>query len=240
MSQYKYIVSLGHFCSPAMEFEKINRRAFSLPFDWLITPELSVVIDLINNRFEDFLNEDYMFQFKEYPEYYRNKKYNVDFYHDFSPFKRFDSQIQEVAKKYNRRIERFYTIIKQPTLFVRYITKKDVEYINKNYDSILRLIKSFNPQNDILFVANNDIHLNIQTANAVYYVERDLNDAVARNFLSVNDELSQYILNNVEVVATKKDTKNKYLVLIKKAYKRIRLKLKFVYRHNKQFAVSAE
>ena len=56
MGRYNYIVSLGYFCSPAMEFERIDKRQFSLPFDWLITPKISDVIDLINNGFEDFLN----------------------------------------------------------------------------------------------------------------------------------------------------------------------------------------
>lgn len=232
MEKYKYIVSLGHFCSPAMEFQKIQRRQFSLPFDWLITSKLSSVIELINNEFEDFLNEEYLFQLKEYPQYYRNKKYNIDFYHDFSPFKSFDSQIDEISKKYNRRIERFFNIIKQPTLFLRYITEQDAEYISKNYEFILKSVKRFNPQNDIIFVANNGIYLSIPSETTIYYVEKDLNDDVSRNFLSANNELLQYILSNVEIATTKKPKqKNKCLNVINRLYRKIRLKLKLVYRH---------
>jgi hypothetical protein len=142
MEKYKNIVSLGYFCSPAMEFERINRRQFSLPFDWLITSRLSVVLELIDNGFEDFLNEEYMFQLKDYPSYYRNTRYNIDFYHDFSPLKSFGSQIDAVCKKYNRRIERFYSIIKEPTLFVRYICKDEIGYVSENYDLILKNSKS--------------------------------------------------------------------------------------------------
>ncbi|MBQ7817720.1 MAG: hypothetical protein IJ388_02860 [Oscillospiraceae bacterium] len=241
MEKYKYIVSLGHFCSPAMEFEKIERRPFSLPFDWLITAKLSTVIELINNGFKDFLNEEYLFQLKEYPQYYRNKKYAIDFYHDFSPFISLESQIDEISKKYIRRIERFYNIIKQPTLFLRYITEKDVEYISKDYEYILNSLKAFNPQNDVIFVANNDICLDFSHKVSVFQVEKDLNDCVSRCFLDANKELLQYILSNTEAATTKKPKqKNKRLKLVKKIYKNFRLKLKLVYCHSKQCSTTEE
>ena len=125
MKRFKNIISLGHFCSPAMEFERLGCRKYSFPFDWLITPDFNIVIDLIENNFADFLNEEYLNQIKQYPSYYRNIKYNIDFYHDFSPLKSFDSQISEVSEKYQRRIERFYKQIDTPTLFCRYITQAD-------------------------------------------------------------------------------------------------------------------
>lgn len=234
MKKFKYIVSLGHFCSPAMEFEKIDRRQFSLPFDWLVTHRFSVVMDLINNNFDGFLNAEDMYQFKAYPQYYKNKKLDVDFYHDFSPFKSFQSQIDGVSEKYKRRIERFYHIVKEPTLFLRYITRNDVEYICKNYDSILESLKKCNPQNDILFVCNSEDRLPLENA-AVYYVEKPANDNVSREFLSANEELKQYILEHVEPATAKKvSKKEKYIKMVKKVYKKIRLKLKLVYRHNQQ------
>lgn len=239
MKKYKYIVSLGHFCSPAMELEKIGRRPFSLPFDWLITSKLSAIIELINNGFEDFLNEEYLFQLKEYPQYYRNIKYNIDFYHDFSPFVSFDCQINKISEKYNRRIERFYNTIKQPTLFLRYITEKDIEYISENYEYILNALKAFNPQNDIIFVANNDVSLGLQSEIPIYYVEKDANDIVSRRFLDTNRELLQYILSNTEATTTEKPKqKNKCLTLVEKVYKKVRLKLKLVYHHSKQCRTS--
>ena len=234
MKKYKYIVSLGSFCSPAMEFERFNRRQFSLPFDWLITPQLSTVVKLINNGFEDFLNEEYMFQFKEYPQYYKNKKSGIDFYHDFSPFKTFDSQIDNVTKKYNRRIERFYEVIKQPTLFLRYISEGEKECISENYESTLKTLQKFNPENNIIFVANIDIRESLNPELPIYYVEKDLGDGVSRKFLSANDELLQYILENVEEATTKKaKKKNKYTRIMKKVLIRICAKLNLVYRHSK-------
>ena len=153
----------------------------------------------------------------------------------------FDSQINKISKKYNRRIERFYNIIKQPTLFLRYVTEKDIEYISKNYEYVLKSLKKFNPQNDIIFVANNEVSLGLQSEISVYYVEKDLNDNVSRNFLSANKELLQYILSNVEVATTKKPKqKNKCLKLVEKTYRKIRLKLKLVYRHSKQCGTTEE
>lgn len=235
MGRYNYIVSLGYFCSPAMEFERIDKRQFSLPFDWLITPKISDVIDLINNGFEDFLNEEYMYQIKDFPQFYRNVKYGIDYYHDFSPFKNFDSQISGVLKKYGRRIERFYSIIKKPTLFLRYINERDAKYISENYDYILQSLRKHNPQNDIIFVANNDISLNVEAGIKVYYVEKDKNDSVARTFLKSNDDLLDYIMSSVDASATQKvKYKNKHIVMLKKCLVKAMVKLKLVYRHSKQ------
>jgi len=235
MGRYNYIVSLGYFCSPAMEFERIDKRQFSLPFDWLITPKISDVIDLINNGFEDFLNEEYMYQIIDFPQFYRNVKYDIDYYHDFSPFKNFDSQISGVLKKYGRRIERFYSIIKKPTLFLRYINERDTKYISENYDYILQSLRKHNPQNDIIFVANNDISLNVEAGIKVYYVEKDKNDSVARTFLKSNDDLLDYIMSNVDASATQKvKYKNKHIVMLKKCLVKAMVKLKLVYRHSKQ------
>ncbi|MBQ8909699.1 MAG: hypothetical protein IJY91_01510 [Oscillospiraceae bacterium] len=235
--RYKNIVSLGHFCSPAIEFKKINRRRCSLPFDWLITPHLSVVMELINNNFMDFLSEEYMFQHKKYPAYYRNIKWDIDFYHDFSPFKRFQSQFQEVSEKYNRRIERFYSTIKQPTLFLRYVTEKDIQYILDNYELILETLKNYNCQNYIVFVANKEVSYShrIPSDITMYFVEKDSNDEVSREFLNANDALIRYILENVEYATPHNElVGNKHIDFVKKLYRKIRLKLRIVYRYSKQ------
>ena len=236
MEKYEHIVSLGHFCSPAMEFEKIDRRPFSLPFDWLITPELCTVMELVDNGFQDFLNEEYMYQFKTHPQYYRNTKYTIDFYHDFSPLKSFQSQIDDVSKKYSRRIERFYDVVNRPTLFLRYITAKDAEYVSEHYEAILHWAQKFNPLNSIVFVANKDIQVKFNAEIPVYYVERDQNDSVSRAFLSVDNGLLQYILDHVASVTPKKQTpSNRYLKRLKMAYLMMRVKLKMTYHHSKLF-----
>lgn len=235
MKKYKYIVSLGHFCSPAMEFDKINKRQFSLPFDWLITPALSTVMELIQNEFPDFLNAEYLFQFQNAAQCYKNTKTNISFYHDFSAFKSLDSQMGEVTQKYNRRIQRFYDIIKEPTLFLRYITQRDIPYILQNYDAILKTLQGFHPQNHIIFVTHFDNRFHDRPEIPVYYVEKNPDDTVCRDFLCANEELKQYILKNVEE-ATPKPTapKSNVLDMIRKTFKKVRIKLNLVYHHKNQ------
>lgn len=232
MAKYEHIVSLGHFCSPAEEFMRIHRRKFSLPFDWLITRDLSSVITLINNQFEDFLSDDFMYQLSDHPQYYRNTKWNIDFYHDFSPIKSYDSQIEIVRNKYKKRICRFYATIREPTLFVRYISSRDYEYISNNISGIILSIKKHNPHNDIIFVANSNHPLPPISA-PVYYVIPDENDRVSRCFLDRNQDLKEFILSSVDS-SPPLVKKNTLTTLINKVHLKIRLKLGFVYRHSKQ------
>lgn len=231
MKRFKNIISLGHFCSPAMEFERLGCRKYSFPFDWLITPNLNSVMDLIENHFTDFLNEEYMYQLKQFPSYYRNIKVNVDFYHDFSPLKSFDSQILDTSNKYKRRIERFYNQIKSPTLFCRYITKEDYENITETHNRLLTIIKDYNKENDIVYIANSDVGERIDNIK-IYYVDKDPNDGVSRVFLEKLPDLKEYILDVVESYEDKRPKKK--TSILTKVYKKLRLKFNLVYKHNKQ------
>ena len=58
---YSHFISLGYFCSVAMELERTGLRASSSPFDWLIS-DFTGVTDVINNHFKDFLDYDLLFQ----------------------------------------------------------------------------------------------------------------------------------------------------------------------------------
>ncbi len=199
MPKYQNIISLGFFCSPAIELNYLNLRKSSQPFDWVISSNFNQVLELIDNNFKDFLNPKFLFQLKQYPQYYRNIKYNIDFYHDFDELKSFNKQIDKIKQKYDRRIKRFYNTIKEPTLFLRYIcSKEEAIYINNNYEKINKLLKSYNANNDIIFVANKeDLYLKTSSDIKIWYVEKDNNDDVARHFLRENSELKAYILKNV-------------------------------------------
>lgn len=231
MKRFKNIISLGFFCSPALEFERLGYRRYSFPFDWLITPDFHTVIDLIENNFTDFLNEEYMYQMKEYPSYYRNIKLNIDFYHDFSPLRSFDSQISKVSEKYQRRIERFYEQIKSPTLFCRYITQKDYENLTEMHNRLLTTIKKYNSDNDIVYIANSDID-NGTNSIKIYYVDKDENDSVSRIFLEKAPVLKAYILDSVEPNTDKRPKKKANIFA--RVQRKIHLKFNWVYRHRNQ------
>ena len=235
MKRFQNIISLGHFCSPAMEFERLGYRRYSFPFDWLITPSFNTVIDLIENNFIDFLNEEHMYQLKEYPSYYRNIKLNIDFYHDFSPLKSFDSQISTVSEKYHRRIERFYNQIKKPTLFLRYITPKDYEDLAQTHERFLTIIKKYNIENDIAYIANSDID-NGANIIKIYYVDKDENDSVSRMFLEKALLLKTYIVDTVEKNENVRPKKK--INIFAKVQRKIFLKFNLVYRHSNQISCS--
>lgn len=63
-TNYKHVISLGFFCSVALELERKGLRDASYPFDWLIS-DFQGVIKVIENRFYDFLNIDFFSQNKE-------------------------------------------------------------------------------------------------------------------------------------------------------------------------------
>ena len=201
-NSYTHFISLGYFCSVAMELERIGLRSSSSPFDWLIS-DFTGVINVISNHFKDFLDYDLLFQNHQYHQIYRNIKYDLTFFHDFDKYRPLQKQLPAVTIKYNQRIERFYRNIKEPTLFIRYISdeKKDIFnqsvellWIEDNIKYIKDLLQSFNPENDILFIANMSV---ISDKIKIYHVMQDENDTVARMPLEKNEELSN-LLNGFE------------------------------------------
>lgn len=201
---YKYVISLGFFCSVASELKRIDLRSMSGPFDWVIS-DLSGVLMLIQQRFTDFLNPQYLEQNKEYPYILTNQKYKIDFYHDFSPEEPLSEQIQSVTEKYTRRINRFYEAIRQPTLFIRYIhDQKEYDWLIQHDEEVVGLLKQFNKFNTILFVGNTDLEIRPLSTLNIYLVEKDKGDTVAREFLEKNSVLKAY-LEGIKLLQSKNE-----------------------------------
>ena len=88
----------------------------------------------------------------------------------------------------------FYESIKKPTLFIRYISdehriegkSKELLWIEDSYDYIIALLKSFNRDNDILFIANEGV---TSEKIKIYNVKKDKGDSVARRPFSKNASL---------------------------------------------------
>lgn len=236
MAYYSNIISLGFFCSVASELERVGLRSASYPFDWLIS-DFEGVVKAIESHFEDFLNYDNMAQYEMNPSFYKDQKYKMQFYHDFDECNSLKKQLPKVKEKYGRRIERFYSSIKNPTLFLRYIESQDeVEWIERNLDRINSLFCSFNDKNSIIWIANSEIkskHL------PIFSVEKDDNDSVARTFLESNKELKQMLesidFSNREsnlVFFNRKQNKTK-----KKNYKNILIrKIRKPYSHTVKYS----
>lgn len=249
-SKFENVISLGFFCSVALEIERIGFRNFSLPFDWLITADFSKVLELVDNKFNDFLIFDNLYQESDIdPRYYYDCVNKIHFYHDFNEFQPLCEQFDSVKNKYNRRIAKFYTAIKSPTLFIRYITgKEECKFIDENYDSILNRIKSFNKDNYIIFVY--DVEYEFSNAKNAYFVPKE-NNTSNKSFISCNKAMEKYIYENVVVnddlvcknlLFTKKRKRKKqfkkYKLIFKNKIKKIfGISLeKTIYFHSKQYS----
>ena len=200
---YKSVVSLGFFCGPSQELERIGLRSYSLPFDWLITEDFKVVLSLIENNFESFLQEETLEQEKEVnSKYYYDTEQGIHFYHDFSASINLPDQLQSVKEKYARRINRFYEIISKPTLFIRYChSKEECRWVCENKDSIESLLKQYNSHNEIVFVSNSE-DVKIEDREAIgnlFIVKRDQNDIVCRHFIQKSKPLRAYIESKVHI-----------------------------------------
>ena len=189
------IVSLGFFCSVAMELERIGLRGYSLPFDWVISGNLASVLTLIATRFEGFVSERDMYQeFDINPAYYHNKTCDIHFYHDFTASHPLNDQFASFSDKYARRINRFYKVIEEPTIFVRYCSGlEELKYVFEHQQEILELLQSFNPCNRILYVTSVDSPYEIES---LIFVEKDANGMVARQFLQKLPQLRGYLEEN--------------------------------------------
>lgn len=219
IKEYSHFISLGCFCGVAEELERLGLRDASYPFDWLIGPYDSY-IKLINSNFDDFLNQDYIYQWSSDQKRYDNVKYDISFFHDFSKYDDFYSQIENVQEKYSRRIERFYKSIKQPTLFIRYTNKQEEAGFFKNHiEEQRKFFKQFCSDNEFIVVANKG--LDAGDNEWVFYVEADENDTVARRFVCKNSELEKILTDekiydrekraaNLEYYNVKEQDKNSF------------------------------
>ncbi|PGY12671.1 DUF1796 family putative cysteine peptidase [Bacillus sp. AFS031507] len=235
MNKYKNVISLGFFCSTALELKKIGLRDSSGPFDWIIS-DFKGIIDCIDNGFEDILKYGNMSQYKETPNYYVDTIYNFHFYHDFSRYDALSDQLPNVKDKYVRRIKRFYEKIKEPTLFIRYIkNQEEIIYIENNYEGIMSIIKKYNESNDLILISNDNI---ISNSLHTFRVQKDEGDSVARNFLDKNIELKNFLCSDIydkdkRSANLQVNDKNKqFQSYLGKFFSKIKRKLKSPYVHN--------
>ncbi len=190
MKKYDNFISIGFFCSVAQELERIGLRSTSGPFDWLIC-SADGMSRLIESRFEHFLDTNVLLQDPAQRNHYYNPIYGIWFYHDFSKYKSLEEQIDNVKKKYRRRISRFYSQIYYPTLFVRYIANSnELDWWNDNIDFFVSLIKKYNSCNDVLFIANEGFD---SSKFFIYHVKPDDFDSVARRPIDKNEKLRIFL-----------------------------------------------
>ncbi len=152
---FDYFISLGSHCPIAASMAKYGMRAFSAPFDWLITADFKWVIHYMETDFKDFLLRKNLKHYDEYAEHFCDIQSDIRFLHEGVNI---EYEYEKVKEKYDRRIKRFLEKTKSKVCYLRSIrTEEDCEYIIQNADYIRRVIKKNNPYSEIVFLCNNDV-----------------------------------------------------------------------------------
>jgi hypothetical protein len=191
--KYRHVISLGYFCSTALELQRYGLRDGSYPLDWNISP-IGPTLAMIETGFGDFLQFERLSRDPEHPGIVRDAGSGVLVYNDFDPGLSVAEQYDAVRERYERRIQRFRQAVAQRTLFVRYMVNlEEFTYLDENMAAVLTLLRRTHPQNDLLLVGNADLPT-VCGGLQVYTVPIDEGDDVARTFLRKSPELSRRLL----------------------------------------------
>ena len=144
--EYDAIFSLGDLCLASIQLKKHNLRPYSGVLDWMASPELSQVNELLENRFIGFLEYDNL-RVIGYADTFicvLDDAYNLVSNHDFDGEKNtltYLGAYAEVMEKYERRIQRFLSEMDNAKriLFVR--TEGSLEDAAVLQDVLSRLVK---------------------------------------------------------------------------------------------------
>lgn len=192
MVKYKHVISLGWFCSVAEEIDKLGLRNASYPFDWILS-DFKTVFDVIEGVCVDYLDAEQLVQDDKIKNFYshRNRKC-LTFVHDVNPYLDYQREIEKAEKKYARRLERLRHDMREPSIFLRYIMdSEEYQVIVEKRKEIENWIKSYHPDNQIIFIANEELGKNEK----IWSVKKDLDDSVARQFMMQLPELKKWLLS---------------------------------------------
>lgn len=174
-----------------MELEDFFLRDSAYPFDW-IESSWTGVEECIRNDFKDFLKYEELYQLKKHHHAYRNIRYGFSFLHDFKKNYSLKSQLNSVQEKYDRRINRFYKSISEPTLFFRYIQNSDeLLFLKTNHKKVRDFLKSFCESNEIIYISQ-DSPFETEVPN-VFFVEKDPGEKLTHHPLSQNKRLREML-----------------------------------------------
>jgi hypothetical protein len=186
----KILIPIGRKCEVAIGLRIYHLRKQAYPFDWNIVP-ISTALELIENRFKDFLAEEnliFLPPIKGRPLNKKNelvtnndgsilwtvripvicKKYNMLFPHDFSEKGIDDLPI--VKEKYSRRISRLIKKIDKGEDILFLYDDREIHKANYSmYKSAGIDIKNILSTDNFLNMKNN---LNIPMENFISYISR--------------------------------------------------------------------
>lgn len=182
-NQETLFVSLGSYCAPASLARSCGHRRAAFPFDWNITLDGEKLIEILNDNFLNFLNEEYLIPWGGAT--LLNTYYHIEFVHDGSwEGTDFSLYMPILQSKYKRRIERFKKLKEHRghvffmrSAYVHSITDnhrfyKIKENIEISEDYALRLHetlkKKFPTLNFTLIIINNHEHECVKVEKRIY------------------------------------------------------------------------
>lgn len=165
--KYDFISSMGERCYTSMSLDACRLRKYSSPFDWLSGASFEGRVEILNNKFKDFLNaEDLEIvgttedKFHNIPCY--NRKTDILFLHDFQANKTIEQSIKAVKIKYDRRIARLlkFLSVEKSNILITYAEIPDSKYKIID-DSILinavdKLNKAFNANIHLFYIEHDE------------------------------------------------------------------------------------
>lgn len=187
------MISLGHFCSTALELQRYGLRDGSYPLDWNIS-HIEPTMALVESGFQGFLQLELLERDPERSDVVNDKGSGIAVYNSFSGELPIAAQYETVRARYARRIKRYRRAVAQPTLFVRYMVDgEEFSYLDEHMPAVLAALRKTNPGNDLLLIGNADLPATCGGL-PVYTVEVDDGDVVARRFAGKNRELNRKLL----------------------------------------------
>lgn len=154
---FDYYISLGSECPIASSMSKFGLRAFSGPFDWLITLDFSWVLHYMETDFQDFLLQENLERYGSDPNHFRDKISGIRFIHEVENF---ESEYDKLKEKYNRRIGNFLEKTKSKVCYLRSMrSENQYEYIKDNAAYVKYVVEKNNPQNEIVFLCSSDLNV---------------------------------------------------------------------------------
>lgn len=217
---FERVISLGWWCGPAIELKRIGYRDSSYPFDWLLSHDFEKLVQLISDKeVMYFLNEE-MFQYKDRPDKWFNSRYQVSIFNDFDKYILLKNQLDEVNKKYQRRMIRFYRTLQKPTLLVRYVkNKEECIYIQKNLKKIETVFQKYNENNKVIYIIEDKMKEYFESdRKEFYFIDSRLEESPIYFFLDKSETLKEYIIKNTKKPELQKkknkQIKNQHLINI--------------------------
>lgn len=206
------IINLGNNCVIALILNLLNLRIESLPFDWIIVDTFKNLINIFEDNFNNFINLD-LLKIKtkgvmanpeifkntsvktEPTNNYINKKFNIEFMHDFPSNKDINEVYSDIYNKYKRRIERMFNILRGDELitFILYYPDLSNDKILK-FKEILKNI-NLNMKYNLCLITNNKKIIN-NKINKVFYIEDNVSHLNLKHYNDNN--LRKFFYNNLQ------------------------------------------